>query len=241
MESPTLWPYISIDSCEASANPLNDNVGDSFFEVAGQMDMREHWDRVYQTKAADQVSWFRPHLESSLADVERAAKDRSALIIDIGGGASTLVDDLLDHGYRNLTVLDISQTAIELARKRLGEASASVEWLCAEVTQAPLPENHYDVWHDRAVFHFLTEPSERLAYAARASSAIKTGGHLIISAFGPEGPERCSGLDTMRYDAQSLHRELGRGFHLMESSIDWHRTPSGAMQQFLRCHFRLER
>lgn len=205
------------------------------------MGMQEHWDRVYQTKAADQVSWFRPHLETSLAEVERAAKDRSAFIIDIGGGASTLADDLLDHGYRNLTVLDISQTAIDLAKKRLGEAAASVEWLCAEVTQAPLLENHYDVWHDRAVFHFLTKQSERLAYAARASSAIKTGGHLILSAFGPEGPERCSGLNTMRYDAESLQRELGTGFQLIESSIDWHRTPSGAMQQFLHCHFRLER
>jgi len=230
-----------MDRSETSAYLLNDNLGDGLFEEAGQMDMREHWDRVYQTKAADQVSWFRPHLESSLAAVERAANDRSAFVIDIGGGASTLVDDLLNSGYRNLTVLDLSQAAIDLAMERLGEASASIEWLCAEVTQAPLPENYYDVWHDRAVFHFLTEPSERLAYAAKASSAIKTGGHLILSAFGPEGPERCSGLDTMRYDAESLHRELGPGFHLMESSIDWHRTPSGAMQQFLRCHFRLER
>lgn len=116
-----------------------------------------------------------------------------------------------------------------------------VEPQCAEVTQAPLVENHYDVWHDRAVFHFLAKQSERLAYAARASSAIKSGGHLILSPFGPEGPERCSGLNTMRYDAESLQRELGTGFQLIESSIDWHRTPSGAMQQFLHCHFRLER
>jgi 2-polyprenyl-3-methyl-5-hydroxy-6-metoxy-1,4-benzoquinol methylase len=149
------------------------------------MSEQEHWENVYATKAPTEVSWFRPHLETSIALIERAVGLRSASIIDVGGGTSSLVDDLIGHGYRNLTVLDISQAALDLAKKRLGEASASVQWLRADVTHANLPGRSYDVWHDRAVFHFLTGPAQRIAYVRNVASAVRPGGHVIVSTFGP--------------------------------------------------------
>lgn len=204
------------------------------------MDMQRHWEKVYGAKAPDQVSWFRPHLETSLALIERAAGRRSASIIDVGGGASTLVDDLLGRGYRDLTVVDISQAAIDLAKKRLGEVSERIRWLCADVTRMVLPLRAYDVWHDRAVFHFLTQAEERRSYVGNVTLAVKPGGHIIVSTFGPKGPNKCSGLDVVRYDAASLHQEFGRRFRLVESSKELHRTPFGTTQQFLYCHFTLE-
>ncbi|HUI77257.1 MAG TPA: methyltransferase domain-containing protein [Bryobacteraceae bacterium] len=205
------------------------------------MDIQQHWEKVYGTKAPDQVSWFRPHLEISLDLIGRASRgDRNASIIDVGGGTSTLVDDLTERGFRNVTVLDISQAALDLARQRLGEAAAGVHWLQADVTQADLPEHSFDIWHDRAVFHFLTSPSERLAYVRRAAAAVKPGGYVIVSTFGPEGPAKCSGLDVVRYDADSLHEEFGSQFRLIESSSELHRTPYGTTQQFLYCYCRLD-
>ena len=200
------------------------------------MDTREHWERVYETKAPDQVSWFRPHLETSLQLIERAAGAVSASIIDVGGGASTLVDDLIARGYRNITVLDVSQTAIDVTRARLGPASQNVRWLTADITKADLPDHAFDVWHDRAVFHFLTAHEERLAYVRKVASAVKPGGHVIISTFGTEGPNRCSGLDVLRYDARSLHGEFGARFRLISSSEELHHTPFGTTQQFLYCY-----
>jgi SAM-dependent methyltransferase len=204
---------------------------------ASFVDSQKHWERVYSTKAPEEVSWFRPHLERSLAFIKRAAGTPAASIIDIGGGTSTLVDDLLAGGYQNVTVLDISQSAIDLAKKRLDEASKSVRWLCADVTQTPLPARAYDVWHDRAVFHFLTEAEERLAYVRKAASALKAGGHIIVGTFGPEGPTKCSGLDVMRYDTGSLSAEFGSSFHLVESAMELHQTPFGTTQHFLYCSF----
>jgi 2-polyprenyl-3-methyl-5-hydroxy-6-metoxy-1,4-benzoquinol methylase len=204
------------------------------------MDTQEHWEKVYGTKASDRVSWFRPHLDLSLSLIERAAPDWSASIIDVGGGASTLVDDLLRRGYRNITVLDVSQTAIDVAKARLGAGFTSVSWLCADITQTTLPMQAYDVWHDRAVFHFLTRPEERRAYVQNVMRAVRVGGHVIVSTFGPEGPEKCSGLEVMRYDAESLHEEFGRRFRLLESSKELHNTPFGTVQQFLYCYCRRE-
>ncbi|MGH9663974.1 MAG: class I SAM-dependent methyltransferase [Bryobacteraceae bacterium] len=204
------------------------------------MDMQEHWGKVYGSKAPDQMSWFRPHLEVSLAAIKRAGRNQLASVIDVGGGASTLVDDLIGLGYRSITVLDISAAALDVARKRLGKASNLVRWLCADVAHAALPERAYDVWHDRAVFHFLTTPEERLGYVRSVALAVKPGGHIIVSTFGPEGPDRCSGLDVIRYDAESLHREFGRRFRLVESSKVLHRTPFGTTQQFLYCYCTLE-
>jgi SAM-dependent methyltransferase len=139
-----------------------------------------------------------------------------------------------------VTVMDISQTAIEYSKKRQGSASQQVTWLVADITRADLPVHFYDVWHDRAVFHFLTEPAQRLAYVRQVASAVKPGRHVIIVAFGRDGPSKCSGLDVMRYDADSLHAEFGARFHLMECSKELHHTPAGTTQQFLYCYFIVE-
>lgn len=201
------------------------------------MHMQQHWEKVYETKASNQVSWFRPHLETSLALIERAASGNlEAAIIDVGGGASTLLDDLIERGYRNIAVLDISQAALAVARIRLGKAGEAVQWLHADVTKVSLPAQSIDVWHDRAVFHFLTAPDSRQAYVNAVIQAVKPGGHVIVSTFGPEGPAKCSGLDVMRYDAAALHAEFGAHFRLLESSKELHQTPFGTTQQFLYCH-----
>ena len=203
--------------------------------------MQHHWEKVYGTKAWDQVSWFRPHLETSLALIERSTRgNRAASIIDVGGGAATLIDDLLERGYRNVTVLDISQAALDVAQKRLAVAAATVRWLRADVTAAGFPAHSYDVWHDRAVFHFLTTPEQRAAYVRNVASAVKLGGHVIVSTFGPEGPTKCSGLDVMRYDAESLHGQFGPQFRFVESSKELHDTPFGTTQQFLYRYCTLE-
>ena len=200
------------------------------------MDVQNHWERIYTQKAPDEVSWYRPHLETSLALIEEAARPRSASIIDVGAGESTLVDDLLARGYTNITVLDISQTAIDATRNRLAEGSKRVRWLVGDVTRVELEPAAYDVWHDRAVFHFLTAEGDRVAYVRQVARAVKPGGHVIVSAFGPEGPMRCSGLDVIRYDAESLHAEFGPRFRLIRSLNELHRTPFGTTQQFLYCY-----
>jgi SAM-dependent methyltransferase len=182
----------------------------------------------------------RPHLEKSLALIERAAECPAASIIDVGGGESTLVDDLLAIGYENITVLDVSETAIDVTRKRLKGAAARVRWIFGDVTNVILEPKAYDVWHDRAVFHFLTTDQERAAYVERVAHAVRTGGHVIVGTFGPEGPTKCSGLDVVRYDAESLHNEFGVRFRLVESSKELHETPFGTKQQFLYCYCRID-
>ena len=204
------------------------------------MDAKAHWEKVYSTKAPDAVSWYRAHLETSLALIERAADAHSISIIDVGGGESTLVDDLILRGYENLTILDVSSTAIEVTKKRLGSAAEGVKWLAGDITEIELEPNAYDLWHDRAVFHFLTAPGLRLAYVRQVMRAVKPGGHVIISTFGPEGPTKCSGLEVMRYDAESLHGEFGGHFRLVESSEELHQTPFGTAQQFLYCYCRID-
>lgn len=199
-----------------------------------------HWDTVYRTKASDAVSWYRLHLETSIELVQRVAPELSASIIDVGGGESTLVDDLLAKGYRNISVLDISPTAIDVARKRVRDPGQNVTWIVGDITRVALPGQSYDLWHDRAVFHFLTAQEDRAAYVQRVADSMKPGGHVIVATFGPEGPTQCSGLDVVRYDAQSLHAEFGRHFQLMESTTELHQTPFGTTQQFLYCLCRVE-
>lgn len=203
------------------------------------MDSRTHWDKVYGEKAPDAVSWYRPHLETSLSLIERAAADHTASIIDLGGGESTLVDDLLARDFRHITVLDVSENAIRTTKKRLGVRAQEVCWLVADITQVELQPAAYDVWHDRAVFHFLTQPEHRIAYVRQVARAVKPGGHVIVSTFGPEGPTKCSGLDVVRYDADSLQDEFGLRFRLVESSKELHQTPWGATQHFLYCYCRV--
>jgi len=200
------------------------------------MNPQNHWEQVYRNKAADAVSWFRPHLERSLALIEKAAGSRAMSVIDVGGGESTLVDDLLRAGYRDISVLDISQLAIDATRRRLGPAGAAVTWLAGDVTQVVLPAARYDVWHDRAVFHFLTDDEQRRAYVRLVMHAVKPGGHVVVATFGPEGPTQCSGLDVVRYNADGLHNEFGDAFSLVESATELHQTPFGTTQQFLYCY-----
>src|ERR1039457_6800292 len=204
------------------------------------MDAKSHWEKVYTTKAPEAVSWYRAHLDTSPALIERAMPVRSASIIDVGGGESTLVDDLLLRGYKNITVVDVSQTAIDLTKKRLGATAEQVRWLVADITEIELEPHTYDVWHDRAVFHFLTAPDKRIAYVRQVARSVKPGGHVIVSTFGPEGPKKCSGLDVLRYDAESLHREFGTRFRLIEKDRESHHTPFGTTQQFLYCYCRVD-
>ena len=200
------------------------------------MDVRRHWERVYRTKRSDEVSWYAPHLEISPGLIEEAAPDRGAAIIDVGAGEATLVDDLLDRGYSDLSVLDVSATALHVARARVGERSEAVDWLCGDVTAFSFAPQRYDVWHDRAVFHFLTAASDRAAYVRQVARAVKSGGHVIVATFGPEGPTQCSGLDVMRYGADALHDEFGAGFRLLRHLTAIHHTPAGAKQQFTYCY-----
>ena len=201
---------------------------------------RAHWDKVYTTKAPDEVSWYRAHLDTSLSLIERTAPSRDAAIIDVGGGESTLVDDLLARGYSNVTVLDISPAAIEVTKARLGKLAERVQWLAGDITQVELPAGRYDVWHDRAVFHFLTSADQRREYVARVTRSVKAGGFVIIGAFGPDGPAKCSGLPVERYDADALHGQFGRGFRLVDHVTEDHVTPKGTRQQFVYCFCVLE-
>jgi SAM-dependent methyltransferase len=204
------------------------------------MNSKTHWEEVYTSKAPDAVSWYRAHLETSLALIERAVHARSTAIIDVGGGESTLVDDLLVRGYTDLTILDVSQTAVDFTKKRLGSVADRVKWIVGDIAEVELLPGAYDLWHDRAVFHFLTTSVQRIAYVRQVARAVKPGGHVIVSTFGPEGPTQCSGLQVMRYDADALHSEFGKRFQLVESSKELHGTPFGTTQQFIYCYCRLE-
>jgi SAM-dependent methyltransferase len=204
------------------------------------MTSKEHWEKVYASKGPKEVSWFRPHLERSIAFLEATNLGRGAAIIDVGGGASTFVDDLLDRGYENLTVLDLSQTALDAARARLGErASRRVRWICADVTDAPLEAAAYDFWHDRAVFHFLRDRLARERYVATVRRSLKPGGHVVVATFGPQGPEKCSGLEVMRYSPEELHAEFGPEFARLASAAELHVTPWGTQQEFIYCYCRM--
>lgn len=202
------------------------------------MSARSHWEEVYRSKAPEQVSWYRPHLEVSLGLIARAAPDRRAALIDVGGGEATLVDDLVAQGYDDVSVLDISEAAIEVAKTRLGEDAKAVHWQVGDITSCDLPNNRYDLWHDRAVFHFLTDTAQRRAYIRQVARTVKPGGHVIVATFGPEGPEKCSGLDVIRYDSDRLHGEFGAKFELLEHLTEVHETPWGVPQQFLYCFCR---
>ena len=203
------------------------------------MSSKDYWDAVYRTKPADGVSWFRPHLERSLAFLEGTKLALDARVIDVGGGASTLVDDLLERGYVNVTVLDLSQAALDATQARLGERAARVQWLCADVTDARLAEAAYDFWHDRAVFHFLRDPAARARYVDAVRRSLKPGGHIVVATFGPHGPEKCSGLEVMRFSAEALHDEFGSDFAREADATEMHTTPWGTEQEFVYCYCRL--
>lgn len=202
------------------------------------MTTREHWDKTYADKAPDQVSWYRPHLDHSLAVIEKAVPDRGAAIVDIGGGASTLVDDLLARGYSNVTILDVSPVALEKAKARLGTLASSVRWLEGDITTVELPAATFAFWHDRAVFHFLREEAERARYVATLRRSVTEGGQVLIGTFGPDGPERCSGLEVVRYSVEQLSAQFGAGFEEVDRQTEIHVTPLGRKQQFVYWHAR---
>jgi SAM-dependent methyltransferase len=194
-------------------------------------DRRAHWENVYATKDEHAVSWFQDKPDISLSLIRATGVTATASIVDIGGGASRLVDTLLDEGFNAITVLDLSQKALATSKARLGARGAHVRWIVADITTWE-PFQTYDVWHDRAALHFLTDPEDRVAYAECVSRAVPPGGHVIIGTFAPDGPERCSGLPVVRYDAATLGELLGHSFELIESRRHDHQTPAGATQKY---------
>ena len=201
---------------------------------------QNHWEKVYTTKGESEVSWFQETPAPSLELIEFVGAIQNSAIIDIGGGASRLVDNLVSRGYEDLTVLDLSDAALASARSRIGDKANRVTWITADVT-AWEPSRTYDVWHDRAAFHFLTDPNDQAAYVARLRRALRLGGHAIIATFALDGPERCSGLMVSRYDADALAATLGDGFELVDTRRHDHTTPWGAVQKFQFSTFRHER
>jgi ubiquinone/menaquinone biosynthesis C-methylase UbiE len=202
------------------------------------MKLKEHWERVYSTKATDAVSWYQKHAEQSLRWIRSSGLPKTAAIVDVGGGASTLVDDLLHEGYSALTVLDLSAGALAATRARLGEQDQAVTWIEADITEVDLPSRSFDLWHDCAVFHFLTTEQERAAYVRVLLRALKPGGHLIVATFAEDGPSQCSGLPVTRYTPSILHAEFGSAFTLFRHEREEHHTPSGTVQRFVYCYFR---
>ncbi len=191
-----------------------------------------HWDTVYQTKPSDTVSWFEPAPTRSMALLAEAGLTATSDVVDVGGGDSLLVDSLLAHGVGHVTVLDISSAALARAQARLAEQSCNVTWIPADITTVELPLAAYDFWHDRAVFHFLTDAEDRARYVTAAARAVRPGGALIIATFAADGPQRCSGLEVARYTPEELAATFADGFTLERGFVDSHHTPSGAEQRF---------
>ncbi len=204
------------------------------------MDHKQHWEQVYTSKASDSVSWFQEHADQSLRLIHGTGLGREAAIIDVGGGASRLVDDLVAEGYTDLTVLDLSSAAMAVARQRLGKLAETVHWMEGDITCAEFPVHRFDIWHDRAVFHFLTDPADRHAYVEQVMRSVRPGGHVIVATFAEDGPEKCSGLPVMKYQPETLHAQFGDAFRLVAHEKEAHHTPSGAVQQFVYCYCRKE-
>lgn len=201
------------------------------------LDRKSHWETVYARKDESEVSWYEQTPALSLELIAEAGATAESAVIDVGAGAARLVDGLLNLGYTDVTVLDVAASALSKAKARLGARASQVDWIVGDVTSWE-PKRRYDVWHDRAVFHFLTDPRDRAAYVKRMGRAVKTGGHAIIGTFAPEGPERCSGLPVERYDAASLAAALPASFALVSTRVQEHRTPAGAIQRFQFSTFR---
>ena len=204
------------------------------------MDPRLHWESIYRTRAPQEVSWYQPEARLSLDLIRRVAPGPATPVLDVGGGASVLVDGLLDAGYRSVTVLDFAPSALAIARQRLGARAGQVSWIVGDVLTARLAPSATGVWHDRAVFHFLLDPADRRRYVEQVRHAVRPGGHVIVASFAPEGPSRCSGLEVARYSPAAMRAEFGDGFRLLDSEREDHRTPSGVVQSFVYCLCRYE-
>ncbi len=199
------------------------------------MDSKQHWESVYGAKSPTEVSWFQREATLSLRLIREIAPNRSAAILDVGGGASTLVDSLVSLDYSAVTVLDIAANALAAAQARLGTRAAGVRWMADDVLHAGLPDRSIDVWHDRAVFHFLLSEEDRRSYVEQVRRVVRRHGHVILATFAEDGPTRCSGLPVERYDAQRLHSQFGDEFRLLTTLREEHRTPSGGSQLFRYC------
>jgi SAM-dependent methyltransferase len=202
------------------------------------MSKKAHWEQIYRDKSPLEVSWYQSEPRLSLELITNTELPTDAAIIDIGGGTSTLIDHLIQQGYRNLAVLDISNNALTHARSRLGKKADAIEWYESDITKFT-PPHPFDLWHDRAVFHFLTEATDRRNYIKSLNQSLKSGGHLIIATFAIGGPTKCSGLDIVQYDGDKLLNELGGGFELVEERTETHRTPTNVDQKFI--FFRLHK
>lgn len=202
------------------------------------MNRKTHWETVYQTKSDREVSWFSEHLDNSLRMILNTKARKEAAIINVGGGSSTLADDLLEKGFADVSVLDISRAAMKKSRERLGSRAEQIKWIEADITEVSLPENHYDIWHDRAVFHFLTAPEDRKKYVELVMRSLQVGGHIIVASFGENGPQKCSGLDVMQYSPEAMRDEFGDEFKLVKSFHETHKTPFGTTQEFVYCYCR---
>jgi SAM-dependent methyltransferase len=201
------------------------------------MSEKDHWEQVYSTKSTEKLGWYEPHLQTSLSWIKGLNLAVDAPIIDIGGGASTLIDDLLNAGYRCITVLDISEEALSSAKARLGKKAGLVTWLDGDITSVDLPIHSYELWHDRGVFHFFTLLEQQRKYRDNLLKALRPGGQLIIGTFAPEAPPKCSGLPVQRYSPEQLQNTLGTEFELRRHHKELHITPSGIEQMYLYCHF----
>lgn len=202
------------------------------------MDRKDHWEDVYSSKPANRLGWYEPHLEISLNWIRELLPGKTIPLIDVGGGASTLVDDLVEGGYRSVTVVDISGKALARTRKRLGDNAESVKFIEGDITELKLPEHFYGLWHDRAVFHFLIEEEDRKKYISNLQKSVIDNGYVVIGTFAPEAPPRCSGLPVERYDANSLGEVLGEQFEMLDNLKDMHITPGGVEQMYLYCKFK---
>ena len=203
------------------------------------MSRKDFWDDVYRRTPATRVSWYQAEAALSRRLIQRVAPDRSAAIVDVGAGESVLADGLVAAGYRNLTILDVSAEALAYTRAHLTMADAGVQWLEADVLTAALPAAAFDVWHDRAVFHFLLDRDDRERYMRQVRRALRPGGHVIVATFAEDGPRRCSGLDVARYTADDLQAAFGDDFELVAHEREEHITPAGTPQAFVYCTFRL--
>jgi SAM-dependent methyltransferase len=199
------------------------------------VDLHSHWDTVYGSNEPRAVSWYQAEARLSLELIRRVAPGADSQILDVGGGASTLVDGLLAAGYANVAVLDLCAAALDHARSRLGASATRVRWIVADILSAELPEQSIDVWHDRAVFHFLTDACDRQRYVEQVRHAVRPGGLVLVATFAADGPTRCSGLDVARYAPDALHHEFGEDFSLIESAREVHVTPRGTPQAFTYC------
>ena len=197
------------------------------------MDKKSHWENVYTTKSHTEVSWFSEHIQSSLGLIEKAGAVKTAAIIDVGGGASTLVDDLLENGYQDLTVIDISGAALKIAKDRLKEKAGKIKWMEDDILESEFGHRQYDLWHDRAVFHFLTTDGERAAYTQKVTEHVKKGGFIVLSVFADNGPLKCSMLEIKRHSGSEIEEFFGSRFLKVSEDRTSHITPAKVEQKFV--------